>query len=35
MGGEHTMQNTDDVLDIWAPEAYTMLYNKCEPNKFN
>ena len=33
MGGEHTVQYTDDGLYNCTPEIY--IINQCHPNKFN
>ena len=35
LGGEHTIQYTDDILQNCTPEAYIILFNQHHPNKFN
>lgn len=34
LGGEHKMQNTDDVLQNYTFETY-MIFKQCHPKKFN
>ena len=35
LGGEHTIQYTDNVLQNWTRETYMILLTNITPNEFN